>query len=90
MQAIKKNSDHIPWDPKSSQTEALAHAPVVTGQKAHQVAPVEQPKNKISLRDKRFELSLKTFQMHERMKHERLSRKAILLLETKKFYESVE
>lgn len=86
MLAIKKNSDHIPWDPKSSISalEPVAKAPLAT---TNQNTPT---KSKVGFRDNKFELSLKTFQMHERMKHERLSRKAILLLETKKFYQGLE
>lgn len=84
MLAIKKNGDHIPWDPKSSSSalEPVAKVPLTNTDLT--------TKSKVGFRDNKFELSLKTFQMHERMKHERLSRKAILLLETKKFYQSLE
>ncbi len=71
MNIIKNNNDHVTWTPET---------PVMLTNELL-VEPRQPPS------DSKFQVSLKNFQIHQRQKRERISRRAILLLETQKYYE---
>ncbi len=78
MSVIRNNSDHVAWTPD---TPVTALTPTRT---ASSELSVEQKRPAVN---SKFQVSLKNFQIHQRQKQERLGRRAILLLETQKFYE---
>ena len=84
MNVIKKNSDHTQWTPADTQLSLDACSNIESNSNQAAVAKIK------SKAPNKFELSMKTFQMHQRKKHERLSRRSILLMETRKFQESIE
>lgn len=82
VESIKKNSDYEPWtNDSSSSAIQLANEPT-------EVTIADATNSKVDKAN--FEMSLKAFQINQRMKRERLNKSAILKLETLEYHASLD
>ena len=82
VESIKKNSDYEPWtNDSSSSAIQLANEPT-------EVTIADATNSKVDKAN--FEMSLKAFQINQRMKSERLNKSAILKLETLEYHASLD
>lgn len=82
MDTIKKNNDNIPWSPETS--------PISTKDTDKSIKLLDD-KNKLEKpgMSSKFQLDLRTYQIHQRMKHEKMSRRALNILEMQKFQQTL-
>lgn len=82
VETIKKNSDYVPWSNETPQTTSDLDV-----NKPNELVALNKES---SLKDKiKFEDKLRAFQINQRIKRERLSKSAILKMDTLEFYESL-
>lgn len=79
MNTIKKDSDNVPWSPETA---------LLSINESNQSLKLIDDNNQSEKRGK-FQLDLKTYQIHQRMKHEKMSRRALNILEMHKFRETL-